>query len=335
MGRRLGPEASRLFDVRERDGFNAAYLSGDAVLDVGYRGADAAAEPVTAKAIGVDLDYPGYDGIHLPFPDRSQDAVFACHCLEHIDNFRAALAEWYRVLKVGGHLVVCVPHQYLYERKAAPPSRFNADHKRFYTPASLLAEIEASLPLDGYRVRSLKDRDDGFDYSVPPHSHAVGAYEIELVLQKIARPSYGPAILHGHHAARYEAAEAEFCAAVLADMLAADAAGRDDDVRHLGTLLGRARLPPFARLKPRLAAALAPGGVEAALPALARLLRPFIAREPFDAAYYLAQYADVSAAAGARGPGFAREHYLQYGYFEGRAPAAAPPPGLVGSDPAP
>src|SRR5436305_812127 len=63
---------------------------------------------------GVDVDYPGYDGIHLPFPDESQDAVYNSHCLEHIANYHDALLEWYRVLKIGGYLIIVVPHQHMF-----------------------------------------------------------------------------------------------------------------------------------------------------------------------------------------------------------------------------
>jgi predicted SAM-dependent methyltransferase len=53
----------------------------------------------------------------LPFPDASQDTVFASHVLEHIEDWAASLVDWYRVLKIGGYMVIAVPHRDLYERK--------------------------------------------------------------------------------------------------------------------------------------------------------------------------------------------------------------------------
>src|SRR6185312_16399767 len=85
---------------------------------------------------------------------------------------------------------VLVPHKYLYERKSTLPSLFNADHKRFYTPARLLREFEEALPVNGFRVRHLVDNDAGFDYLMPVGEHASGCYEIELVIEKIARPPH-------------------------------------------------------------------------------------------------------------------------------------------------
>ena len=186
----LGPESKKNYEIRLKEGFIARYLSGDQVLDIGYRGGTENAVPITEKAIGIELDYPGYDGKTLPFSEQSQDAVYSSHCLEHIDDYATVLADWYRVLKIGGFMIVMVPHRDLYERKASLPSRYNGDHKRFYTPASLLTEIELSLPVAGYRVRSLRDLDTGFDYMIPPETAPAGSYEIELVLEKIAIPYY-------------------------------------------------------------------------------------------------------------------------------------------------
>ena len=191
--RPLGPETAKNHARRLSEDFYAKYLAG-AVLDIGYMGGQPHVVPITDKAIGIELGYPGYDGVRLPFPDESQDAVFASHCLEHIPDWRTVLSDWYRVVKVSGYLVIAVPHRDLYERKAERPSRFNGDHMRFYTPASLLAEIEEALPVAGYRVWSLRDIDTAFDYSIPPDKHAIGCYEVELVVQKIAIPYYADSL---------------------------------------------------------------------------------------------------------------------------------------------
>jgi SAM-dependent methyltransferase len=190
LARPVGVEARKVYWQRLAGGFVERYLSGPQILDIGYRGGNAQAVPIVPQAIGVDLDYPGYDGTRLPFADLSQDALFVSHCLEHIQDYRGSLADWYRVLKIGGYLLIFVPHKWLYERRATPPSALNPDHKRFYTPGSLLAEIEESLPVNGFRIRHLADNDCGYEYERPIDRHPRGSYEIELVVQKIARPSY-------------------------------------------------------------------------------------------------------------------------------------------------
>jgi SAM-dependent methyltransferase len=174
------------------NGFLDKYFGRPVVLDIGYRGDSSAeaARPVVPHAIGVDLDYPGYDGATLPFGNETVDTVFSSHVLEHVIDYKAVIRDWYRVLRVGGYIVCHVPHQYLYEKKLEPPSRFNADHKRFYTPASLIREVEESLEPNSYRLRHLADFDELNDYSLGPDMHGNWGYEIHMVIEKIAKPDW-------------------------------------------------------------------------------------------------------------------------------------------------
>lgn len=186
----VGPELAKTYEQKLRSGFFQRWLSGPNILDVGYRGNFYEAQPVLPHATGVDFGTLGYDGRSLPFADQSQDGVFSCHCLEHVGDIQATLRDWMRVLRIGGHLVVIVPHQHLYEKRRALPSRWNADHKRFLTPAKLLAEVEAALPVNSYRIRHLVDNDFNFDYQLGPESHSSGNYEIEMVLEKLVPPQW-------------------------------------------------------------------------------------------------------------------------------------------------
>jgi SAM-dependent methyltransferase len=186
----VGSEFRKSYVRRIRDGFMAKYLAGDHILDIGYKSNEPGVVPVTETATGVGLDYPGYDGTTLPFADESQDTVMASHVLEHIPNPEAVLAEWFRVLKTGGFLVLFLPHKYLYERRPDIPSLLNSDHRRGYTPASLLAELEASLPVNSYRIRHMLENDEGYRYDLPFESPPHGSYEIELVAQKLASPAW-------------------------------------------------------------------------------------------------------------------------------------------------
>lgn len=184
-------EAGKSYQRRRISGFLQRYCSGEVVLDVGFTGYDnPERKPSIPHAIGVDTDYPGYDAVRLPFPDESVDTVFSSHCLEHISHDLWAICDWHRVLKVGGFIVCIVPSQALYEKKRQLPSLWNQDHKRMYSPASLLRSFEEALPINSYRVRHLVENDDDFDYSVPPERHSSGCYEIELVIEKIRQPAW-------------------------------------------------------------------------------------------------------------------------------------------------
>ncbi len=49
------------------------------------------------------------DATRLPFPDATFDYVFNSHLLEHLPDPRAAIREWLRLLKPGGHLAMVIP----------------------------------------------------------------------------------------------------------------------------------------------------------------------------------------------------------------------------------
>jgi hypothetical protein len=183
-------EPSVTFREKLTNGFFESYVSGRVVIDVGYRGDKPDAVPILPHAVGVDFGFPGYDGKTLPFPDESVDTVYSSHTLEHIADYKEAIRDWYRVARVGGFVVCIVPHQFLYEKRRELPSRWNPDHKRFYTPASLLAEFEEALEPNSYRVRHCRDNDFAYSYQRGPDQHADvnGSYEIELVIQKIKPP---------------------------------------------------------------------------------------------------------------------------------------------------
>lgn len=306
--RHVGPEAAKGYPRRLKEGFFDKYLSGKYVLDIGFQGGDPESVPITDSAIGVGLSYPGYDGRTLPFADDSQDAVFVSHCLEHIDDYKVVLADWYRVLKVGGFLIVAVPHQHLYERKAALPSWFNGDHRRFYTPASLLAEVEEALPVAGYRIRVLRDVDEGFDYSIPPERPPLGSYEIELVIEKIAIPAYAPRLRMSEPVKR----TLEFYAEMVARAIAARRAGDDRALLEVHQILLTLPLPPLKQIAQRVqqAAEFAPPGLRVAESELLDILQPMVRAAPFDDAWYAAHNRGVS--------GDVHAHYLVHGYREGR-----------------
>jgi SAM-dependent methyltransferase len=187
--RNVGTESQRTYQNKLDSGFFDKYMSGVG-LDIGYAGYVEGSLAILDTATGIDLGYPGYDGVNLPFTSESQDYVYSSHCLEHILHYKDSLYEWFRVLKIGGCLIITVPHQYLYEKKLNLPSVWNEGHLRFYTPSSLLKEIEESLQPNSYRVRLLEDGDFQFNYNVIPPAHSEGQYEITLVIQRIKTPEW-------------------------------------------------------------------------------------------------------------------------------------------------
>jgi SAM-dependent methyltransferase len=185
VNRRVGEESKKTYLEKIQSGFFHKYMSGPKGIDLGYAGYIPDVVPILDTAIGVDLNTPGYDGHTLPFDDNSLDYVYSSHFLEHVSDYKNMLKEMFRVLKHECHIVLTVPHKFLYEKKESLPSRFNEDHKRFYTPASLLTEVEESLVHNSYRIRHLQDNDKGHVYTDLPEVHGKWLYEIELVIQKL------------------------------------------------------------------------------------------------------------------------------------------------------
>ncbi|WP_269713426.1 methyltransferase domain-containing protein [Caulobacter sp. NIBR2454] len=64
--------------------------------------------------------------------DDSFDFVHSSHCLEHLVDPQVALAHWIRICKPGGHLVIMIPDEDMYEQGIFP-STFNDDHKWTFT----------------------------------------------------------------------------------------------------------------------------------------------------------------------------------------------------------
>jgi SAM-dependent methyltransferase len=99
----------------------------------------------------------------------SFDFVFSSHCLEHMHDPRHALQQWWQLVKPGGHLIVIVPDEDLYEQGYFP-SVFNPDHKatftlsknRSWSPRSYnLLDLVRELP--GGTLVSIELQDAGLD----------------------------------------------------------------------------------------------------------------------------------------------------------------------------
>lgn len=208
--RPVGYESRKAYARRCASGFWDRFIKGPLVLDIGFRGGVHDAVPIVEGAIGVEQDgfvidphtaVPvvmdmlarggTYDGLHLPFANGTVDCVHASHMLEHVLFPEEHLNEWFRILRVGGTMILMVPHAFLYERRmTVPPSRFSPEHFRSYTPADLLLEIERALEPNTYRIRYMEDEDTGYDYSLAADVHPVGGLEIVCVIEKITPPAW-------------------------------------------------------------------------------------------------------------------------------------------------
>jgi SAM-dependent methyltransferase len=131
-------------------------------------------DPVTPDCATFDVEDGDANEI-TRFVSRQFDFVYSSHCLEHMHDPRAALLQWWALVKPGGHLFFIVPDEDLYEQGFFP-SRFNGDHKSTFTiskasswsPVSVnVLDLVAALP--GSQLLSVKLQDLNYDRRLLKH----------------------------------------------------------------------------------------------------------------------------------------------------------------------
>lgn len=142
-------------------------------VDLGSSG-----DPVVPWAIQVDLpaeEYARYNvtrpeaAIHwrgsaldLPFKDGTLDFVHAAHLIEDFEDWGPVLAEWGRVLKVGGFMLIAVPDHERFRAAVAAGQGDNLSHKH----EAFVGELSHAL---GWHYLVLRDgfvSDSPQEYSI-------------------------------------------------------------------------------------------------------------------------------------------------------------------------
>lgn len=126
-------------------------------------------DPVTPDTRRFDLEQ-GDANVVSQHVKEQFDFVYSSHCLEHMHEPRAAILDWWKLVRPGGYLFVMVPDEDLYEQGVFP-SRFNPDHKATFTiskakswsPKSVnVLDLARSLP--GGEIISLQLQDREYDH---------------------------------------------------------------------------------------------------------------------------------------------------------------------------
>lgn len=104
--------------------------------------------------------------------DATVDAVFSSHLLEHITDYHSALKDWWRCIRVGGHLVLYLPHKALYPNIGMPGA--NPDHKHDFEPLDI--------------INAMRDVADDWDLLVRETRSAGTEYSFLLVFKKLSQP---------------------------------------------------------------------------------------------------------------------------------------------------
>jgi SAM-dependent methyltransferase len=133
------------------------------------------------------------DANHISaYVKKQYDYVFASHVLEHMDDPRAALMDWLSILKPGGHMIVLVPDEDLYEQGAFP-SLFNSDHKHTFTISKARSWSSRSVNvLDlvravGAELVSVELQDHGYDRRLLRHGPSHWRRRLLVLWRRVVR----------------------------------------------------------------------------------------------------------------------------------------------------
>jgi len=143
---------------------------------------------ILTDAIGVDIadmaNEVTADARQLPFEDESMDYLFSSHCLEDLEDTGGVLAEWMRVLRPGGNLVLYLPHKNFYPRVGTAGA--NPAHKHDLDPNFVLAALSET---SHYEILHIDE------------SNADGEHSFSLVVRKLNRELPQRKVLVECHAA--------------------------------------------------------------------------------------------------------------------------------------
>ncbi len=131
-------------------------------------------DPILPDVFRFDLEQGDANEI-TRYVKNKYDFVFSSHCLEHMNDPKKAILEWWHIVTPGGYLFIIVPDEDLYEQGVFP-SRFNGDHKSTFTikknkswsPVSVnLLDLVQSLP--NSQLVNIELQDNHYDRRLLKH----------------------------------------------------------------------------------------------------------------------------------------------------------------------
>lgn len=134
----------RLFDAR----FVHTYFVGQGI-DIGS-GSDPLSQYKEKFPLVTDIkswDVNDGDAVYMAgIPDEAFEFVHSSHCLEHLKDPYKAFQNWLRICKPGGHIIVTIPDEDLYEQ-GHHPSLFTTEHITTWTIAKMKSWSPNSVSL--------------------------------------------------------------------------------------------------------------------------------------------------------------------------------------------
>lgn len=183
-------ESTKAFNRRKGNPFWSSVIHGR-ILDIG-----AGDDPYPGST--VTFDHQDGDANHLSsyFKPCEFDTLHASQSLEDMEDPWLAIADWLKILKPGGHLVITVPSWELYEGMIWP-SRYNGAHRSTWSlwqkgsPAGKLHVRVPDFYGSGWTASHFSLIDTNYDYSIGPSRDQTIRFEdgveafIEFLVRKL------------------------------------------------------------------------------------------------------------------------------------------------------
>ena len=189
---RIGWSETGNASARRGKEFFDKYLKNKTIIDIGC-----GFDPITENSLQYDVQVNEYyDATYMKeIPNNFFDVVYASHVLEHVSDIYIAFKNWWRILKTGGTLIVCIPDRDAYEMKRELPSNWNKEHKCFFLsdyeelPFTINYEkfVKSALFEEKYEIEYIQLFDGDIYDELPIHhdeNHPIPEYQIESVIRK-------------------------------------------------------------------------------------------------------------------------------------------------------
>lgn len=141
-------------------------------------------------------DLPDGDGALLEgVEDETFDFVHSSHSLEHMSDPLVAMQNWMRVLKKGGHMILLLPDEDMFEQGQWPSAYAGKDHitawtikkKQSWCPASINVVDFFGEFADTMEILKIEKLDATYLYSIDRIDQTrtpIGECAIEVILRK-------------------------------------------------------------------------------------------------------------------------------------------------------
>jgi SAM-dependent methyltransferase len=136
------------------------------------------------------------DGMTLEtIDDEAFDFVHSSHSLEHMDDPYVAMKNWIRVTKKGGHLIIILPDEDMFEQGVWPSEYTNGDHNNSWTIGKTESWSPVSINLTEFlqkyttevEILKIEKLDNTYSYDAPRQDQTRGIIQecaIEIILRK-------------------------------------------------------------------------------------------------------------------------------------------------------